>query len=93
MWSRGYRFSHDETRLREQALSLDSGFLKRYSQLAAELDMAIAITFLEDHSPKPRNTVCLFDRYGNLKYRYSKIHICTRISQAYDQPHILTFSR
>lgn len=76
MWSRGYRFSHDENRLREQALSLDSGFLKRYSQLAAELDMAIAITFLEDHSPKPRNTVCLFDRYGNLKYRYSKIHIC-----------------
>ena len=38
--------------------------------------MGIAITFLEENEPKPRNTVCLFDRHGNLKYRYSKIHIC-----------------
>ena len=76
MWSIGYRFSHDENKLREQALPLDCDFLKRYSQLAEELDMAIAITFLEEHEPKPRNTVCLFDRHGNLKYRYSKIHIC-----------------
>ena len=76
MWSIGYRFSHDENKLREQALPLDCVFLKRYSQLAEELEMAIAITFLEEHEPKPRNTVCLFDRHGNLKYRYSKIHIC-----------------
>ena len=38
--------------------------------------MAIAITLLEKHDPKPRNTVCLFDRHGILKYRYSKVHIC-----------------
>ena len=38
--------------------------------------MAIAVTLLEKHDPKPRNTVCLFDRHGILKYRYSKIHIC-----------------
>ena len=76
MWSVGYRFSHDEKKLREQALPLDCDFLKQYSQLAEELDMAIAITFLEEHEPKPRNTVCLFDRHGDLKYRYSKVHIC-----------------
>ena len=76
MWSIGYKFSHDEKKLREQALSLESEFLKRFSELAKELDMAIAITFLEKHVPKPRNTVCLFDRHGNLKYRYSKVHIC-----------------
>ena len=76
MWSIGYKFSHDEKKLREQALSLESEFLKRFSELAKKLDMAIAITFLEEHEPKPRNTVCLFDRHGNLKYRYSKIHIC-----------------
>lgn len=76
MWSIGYRFSHDEDELWDQALTLDSVLLKRYSELANELDMAIAVTFLEKHEPKPRNTVCLFDRHGNLKYRYSKIHIC-----------------
>ncbi len=76
MWSVGYRFSHNENKLREQALPLDCDFLKQYSQLAEELDMAIAITFLEEHDPKPRNTVCLFDRHGDLKYRYSKVHIC-----------------
>ena len=76
MWSIGYRFSHDEDELWEQALTLDSVVLKRYSELANELDMAIAVTFLEKHEPKPRNTVCLFDRHGNPKYRYSKVHIC-----------------
>ena len=76
MWSIGYQFSHDEEKLQEQALPLDSFFLKRYSELAKELDMAIAVTFLEKHEPKPRNTVCLFDRHGILKYRYSKVHIC-----------------
>lgn len=38
--------------------------------------MAIAVTLLEKHEPKPRNTVCLFDRHGELIYRYSKVHIC-----------------
>ena len=38
--------------------------------------MAIAIIILEQHEPKPRNTVCLFDRYGKMKYHYSKVHIC-----------------
>ena len=87
MWSCGYAFPHDETGLRETAISCDSFFVKQFSELAAELDMAIAITLLEQHEPKPRNTVCLFDRYGKLQYRYfdrhgklqyrySKVHIC-----------------
>lgn len=76
MWSCGYNFSHDADSIREYAISYDSLFVNRFSELAAELDMAIAITLLEQHEPKPRNTVCLFDRHGNLQYRYSKVHIC-----------------
>lgn len=76
MWSTGYRFPHDMEVLRELAISEESMFMKRFSETAAELDMAIAITFLEEHEPKPRNTVCLFDRHGKLVYRYSKVHIC-----------------
>lgn len=76
MWSCGYAFPHEEASLRECAVPCDGSFVKQFSELAAELDMAIAITFLEQHEPKPRNTVCLFDRHGKLQYRYSKVHIC-----------------
>ncbi|MCR4771301.1 MAG: carbon-nitrogen hydrolase family protein [Oscillospiraceae bacterium] len=76
MWSCGYAFPHEEAGLREAAIPCDGFFVKRFSELAIKLDMAIAITFLEQHEPKPRNTVCLFDRHGKLQYRYSKVHIC-----------------
>ena len=62
MWSCGYVFPHEEDGLRECSVACDGFFVKRFSELAAELDMAIAITLLEQHEPKPRNTVCLFDR-------------------------------
>ena len=76
MWSCGYAFPHEEASLRECAIPRYGSFVKRFAELAAELDMAIAITFLEQHEPKPRNTVCLFDRHGKMRYCYSKVHIC-----------------
>ena len=76
MWSTGYVFPHDKEWLEQNSASLDSEYVKRFSALAAELDMAIAVTLLEKHEPKPRNTVCLFDRHGERMYRYSKVHIC-----------------
>lgn len=76
MWSCGYSFPRERESLRECAVDCDSAFVQRFSELAAELDMAIAVTLLERHEPKPRNTVCLFDRHGKLQYRYSKVHIC-----------------
>lgn len=75
MWSSGYVFPHDEEWLKKNSVSLDSAYVKRFSGLARELQMAIAITMLEKHEPNPRNTVCLFDRHGKLVYRYSKVHI------------------
>lgn len=76
MWSSGYVFPHNEEWLNKNSVSLDSAYIKRFSELALELDMAIAITLLEKHEPNPRNTVCLFERHGKLVYRYSKVHIC-----------------
>lgn len=76
MWSSGYIFPHNEEWLNQNSVSSGSNYLKIFSALASELEMAIAITFLEKHEPKPRNTVCLFNRYGKLVYRYSKVHIC-----------------
>jgi predicted amidohydrolase len=76
MWSCGYSFPREKEALRERAAPCDGFFVQRFSELAADLDMAIAITLLERHEPKPRNTVCLFDRHGKLQYRYAKVHIC-----------------
>ena len=76
MWSSGYTFPHNKEWLEQNSISLDSKYVKQFSEIALELDMAIAITLLEKHEPKPRNTVCLFDRHGKLVYRYSKVHIC-----------------
>lgn len=38
--------------------------------------MAIGVTFLEEYDPLPRNTVCLFDRFGNKVLTYAKVHTC-----------------
>ena len=38
--------------------------------------MAIGITFLEKHDPKPLNSVVFFDRKGEEILHYSKVHIC-----------------
>ena len=36
--------------------------------------MAIWITILEEYDPAPRNSLCLFDRMGELMYTYAKVH-------------------
>lgn len=76
MWSIGYSIPRDSERLNELAISSDSEFVLCFAKLAKELELAIAVTFLERNEPKPRNTVCLFDHFGKLVYKYSKVHIC-----------------
>ena len=61
--------------MEQNSVSLESEYVKMFSEIAVELDMAIAVTLLEKHEPKPRNTVCLFDRHGKPVYRYSKVNI------------------
>lgn len=74
MWSCGYEFSEDN--VNSLAVSADGEFVSRFGTLAAELDIAIAITFLEKHSPRPRNSAALFDRHGERKFIYAKVHTC-----------------
>ena len=76
MWSSGYRIPVDLKQLQELSVSADSGFVEAFRNTAKELDMAVGITFLEKHSPLPRNTLCLFDRFGNKVLTYSKVHTC-----------------
>lgn len=76
MWNTGYDIPQNAYALEAMAISRDSEFINAFSDLARELDMAIGITFLESHSPRPRNSLCLFDRKGNLALHYAKVHTC-----------------
>ena len=62
--------------LRASATPADGAFVHAFGALAKELDMAIAITFLERFEPLPRNTVCIFDRFGSKVLTYAKVHTC-----------------
>jgi predicted amidohydrolase len=76
MWSVGYHIPEDIAELQSNALTEDSSFVSSFGNLAKELNMAIGITFLEKVDPLPRNTLCLFDRFGNKLLTYAKVHTC-----------------
>ncbi|MCI7041168.1 MAG: carbon-nitrogen hydrolase family protein [Lachnospiraceae bacterium] len=76
MWSVGYSIPEDVNELKASAVSADSVFVNSFGELARELQMAIGITFLEEYEPLPRNTLCLFDRFGERKLVYAKVHTC-----------------
>src|SRR5215470_14615168 len=48
------------------AVDQDSQFVSSFRNLARELDLNIAITYLEKHSPKPRNSVSIINRRGEI---------------------------
>lgn len=76
MWSSGYHIPENEEELRTKAIDINSEFLREFSCLAAELQMAIGVTFLEAYEPLPRNTFVLFDRLGHMVLTYAKVHTC-----------------
>ena len=76
MWSTGYTIPEAAAELEAKAMPADSEFVNSFGQLAESLDMAIGITFLERYAPSPRNTLCVFDRFGKRILTYAKVHTC-----------------
>ncbi len=76
MWSDGYALPQEKEVLEKLAVSGDGKFVGEFRSLARELQMAIGITFLETHRPKPLNSMILFDRNGQECLHYSKVHTC-----------------
>lgn len=90
MWSNGYELLFDGEYLNNKdlitperinnyylhAIDMDSKFVKRFITIAKELQIAIAITFLEKNveKEKPKNTVCIIDKKGEIILKYSKVH-------------------
>lgn len=76
MWSNGYKIPQNEKLLMKMAISNDSDFIENFRKLSVELHIAIGITFLERHYPKPLNSMILFDMNGQETLHYSKVHTC-----------------
>ncbi len=85
MWSDGYRIPQDPEMLNQMAIRKDSLFVQAFAALAVELEMAVGITFLEEHEPGPLNSVVFYDRRGREILHYSKVHIC-----AFDDEKVLS---
>ena len=69
MWSCGYQIPGP-------AVPKDGPFIGAFGRAAKELEMAIAVTYLEEYDPLPRNSLCLFDAKGNRVLDYAKVHTC-----------------
>jgi predicted amidohydrolase len=82
MWHIGYRFfeanqPNGPAAWAGQAIDANSPFVQHFKGLARELDMGIAITYLERWpTGGPRNTVSLIDRHGEIVLTYAKVHTC-----------------
>lgn len=77
MWSNGYNiYNRPVEEWKAEAVSADSDFVNAFRDLAEELCMAAGITILEKHDAGPRNTMILFDRFGEKKLTYAKVHTC-----------------
>lgn len=81
MWNIGYRFfdpAQPETRRvwQQQALDAESTFVRHFCARARELQMAMALTYLERWPGAPRNTAALINRQGEIVLTYAKMHTC-----------------
>jgi N-carbamoylputrescine amidase len=59
-----------------EPISRDSEFVTHFRELAAELGLAIALTYLERWEGAPRNSVSLIDRHGRIVLTQAKVHTC-----------------
>jgi predicted amidohydrolase len=81
MWNIGYTpYDPDQPGAHQEWLNLaidrQSEFVTTFQTLAAQLDMAIALTYLENRSGLLHNVVSLIDRHGDILFTYAKVHTC-----------------
>ena len=81
MWNIGYT-SYDAQEhggrvlWQSQGINDDDPFVLHFCRLARELEMAIALTYLQAWDGAPRNAVSLIDRRGQTAMTYAKVHTC-----------------
>lgn len=87
MWSNGYRIDgRPALQWQAEAIPAGSPFVNAFGALAKTLHMAIGITLLEEFEGGPRNTLVLFDRFGEKQLTYAKVHTCDFGAERYLTP-------
>ena len=77
MWSNGYNiYDRPVNEWKGEAVPVNSDFVNTFGSIAKELNMAVGITLLEEYENAPRNSLVLFDRFGEQKFVYAKVHTC-----------------
>ena len=80
MWNIGYvpcpSDADGRAAWRALAVTQHSEYVTHLRDLARELDLAIALTYLERRDEAVRNSVSLIDRHGETLFTYSKVHTC-----------------
>ncbi len=77
LWNVGASLPRFQRRLwAASAIHRDGMFVQTFAKLARELEMNIAISYLEAHQPLPRNTVSIMSRRGEVALSYSKVFLC-----------------
>jgi predicted amidohydrolase len=59
----------------KQAITKEDKFIQHFISLAAELDMAIAITFFEKEDQNYYFSICVIDRFGKIRLTHRKVHL------------------
>lgn len=79
-WNIGFQMCPaDEVGRKEwenSAIDQDSDFFQGFVKIAKELELNIAITYLEKFDPKPRNSISIINNKGEIVLNYSKVFIC-----------------
>lgn len=77
MWSNGYNiYDRPVDQWTAEAIPADGECIAAFGRLAGELSMAIGVTLLEAWEGGPRNSMVVFDRFGERKLTYAKVHTC-----------------
>ena len=77
MYSNGYDiYARPVEVWTQEGISVNDCYVTTFGALAKELDMAICVTFLQKVSNGVSNSLVLFDRFGNNKITYAKVHTC-----------------
>lgn len=91
MWNIGYAmFDKRQPSAKENwqglAVDSDSAYIRHFVSLARELNMAIAVSYLQKWKPAPRNAVSIIARSGEIVLTYAKVHTCDFTTEAAVNP-------
>jgi predicted amidohydrolase len=91
MWNIGYQIPEpdqpgDIAAWQAHAIDQNAAFVLYFRQLARELALAIALTYLEKWPGRPRNSLVLINRHGQICLTYAKVHTCDFDREAFLTP-------